>query len=41
MIPKILKDQTGYNLKEPRNTVLRWVSDHEEELVLEEMESGT
>lgn len=41
MIRKILKDQTGYDLKEPRNTVLRWVSDRGEELVSEEMGSGT
>lgn len=28
-------------MKEPRNTVLRWVSDRGEELVSEEMGSGT
>lgn len=41
MIRGILKDQTGYDLKEPKNTVLRWVSDRGEELISEEMGSGT
>lgn len=41
MIRKILRDQTGYDLKEPRNIVLRWVANRGEELVSEEMGSGT
>ena len=41
MIRDLLKEQTGYDLKEPRNTVLRWVADIGDELVSEEMGSGT
>ena len=41
MISKLLKDRTGYDLLEPRNTVLRWVQQLTDELVSEEMGSGT
>ncbi|MCJ1348862.1 hypothetical protein MMC31_007095, partial [Peltigera leucophlebia] len=41
MIRDLLKEQIGYDLKEPRNTVLRWVADIGDELVSEEMGSGT
>ena len=41
MIRDLLKEQTGYDLKEPRNTMLRWVADIRDELVSEEMGSGT
>lgn len=41
MIRDLLKARTGYLLKEPRNTVLRWVADRGDELVQEEMGSGT
>lgn len=41
MIRDLLKQRTGYLLKEPRNTVLRWVADRRDELVEEEMGSST
>lgn len=41
MIRDLLKEQTGYDLKEPRNTVLCWVANIENELVSEEMGFGT
>lgn len=41
MICQLLKENTGYDLKEPRNTVLRWVAKRVDELVEEEMGSGT
>lgn len=41
MIRDLLKQYTGYLWKEPRNTVLRWVVDCGNELVTEEMGSGT
>ncbi len=41
MIRGILKEQASYNLKETRNTVLRLVADRGEDLVSEEMGSGT
>lgn len=41
LIRDLLKTRTGYLLKEPRNTVLRWVADRGDELVQEEMGSGT
>lgn len=41
MIRDLLKNRTGYLLKEPRNTVLRWVADRGDELVQEEMGPGT
>lgn len=40
MIRKILRDQTNYDLKEPRNTVFCRVADWREELVLEKMGFG-
>lgn len=40
-IRDLLKEQTGYDLKEPRNTVLCWVADIGDELVSEKMGSGT
>lgn len=40
-IRDLLKDRTGYDLVEPRNTVLRWVKARIDELVEEEMGSGT
>ncbi len=41
MISKLLTNRTGYDLLEPRNTVLRWVQQLTDELVSEEMGSGT
>lgn len=41
MIRELLKERTRYDLAEPRNTVLRWVKARIDELVEEEMGSGT
>lgn len=41
MIRKLLKDETGYDLQEPRVTITRWVKARIDELVEEEMGSGT
>ena len=41
MINKLLKNRTGYDLLEPRNTVFRWVQQLTDELVSEEMGSVT
>ena len=40
MIREILKGQTGYNFKEPRNAVRRWVADRRKDLVLKKIGSG-
>ncbi len=40
-IRKLLKEHTGYDLVEPRLTVTRWVKARIDELVEEEMGSGT
>ncbi len=41
MISKLLKNRTGYDLLEPRNTVLQWLQQLIDELVSEEIGSGT
>ena len=41
MIRRLLREKTGYDLMEPRNTVTRWVKARIDELVEEEMGSGT
>ena len=41
MIQELLKNQTGYDLVDPRQTIGRWVEARLDELVEEEMESGT
>lgn len=41
MISQLLKEQTGYELSEPQNTIFRWVKALNDELVQEEMGSGT
>lgn len=41
MIWVLLKDQTGYDLLEPRVIITRWVKARIDELVDEEMGSGT
>ncbi len=41
MISGILKEQTGYDLKEPKNIVLHLVADRGEDLVSEEIDSVT
>lgn len=37
MIRDLLKQHTGYLLKNPRNTVMRWIADRGNEFVAEEM----
>ncbi len=41
IIHDLLKQRTGYLLKEPKNTVLRWVANCDNKLVAEEMGFGT
>lgn len=41
MIRDLLKERTGYDLVDPRQTVVKWVGARIEELVEEEMGSGT
>lgn len=41
MIRQLLKERTGYDLVDPRQTVLKWVDAILDELVEEEMGSGT
>lgn len=41
MIRRLLREKTGYDFMELRNTVTRWVKARIDELVEEEMGSGT
>lgn len=41
MIRQLLKERTGYDLVDPRQTVLKWVDAILDKLVEEEMGSGT